>query len=761
MAPSRSVVTLLDATAPPPAVGPSIAESNRGYRLLERQGWSQGQGLGVNSTGLKQPVGIATNLHRHGAGIGNPPEPPPEIALDPMQQQALDYAAHGFNLFLTGVAGTGKSLVTKSIIRELRSQGKRVSVAGSTGVAAVGIHGGTLHSLAGSGVPNGVKDFRRVWGNKLCVKIWRKMDALVLDEVGMMHAEYLDWLDVTVREIREQPLQAFGGIQLIFVGDFAQLPPVVIPEVGRRLADQPRTKPGDAGADIPIGICGLNYWAFQTVLWREARFKHIILEKIHRQADDPSFKEVLTQIRKGEMTVEVDALLHECSRPLSKRGANSFTGVPTTLHAWNKTVNQENERELQKLPGDPHLFAAEDTVCVDLGIPPDDSAAYLDLAEQAENDLWEQFNKSSSTPERLELKVDAKVMLVQNRVEHDVPSGKRLVNGSCGTVTGFASLDDPATPGPHPVVNFDNGREEVIDRVDVSNELSGRGTYTRRQYPLKLAWALTIDKSQGATLDHVVVDLSKVGLMGRRDGQAYVALSRARTKAGLQIITKGAPTEQWLTASPLVKCFYASIRGGDDAVQKFLVQNAGLWWHPLLPGYPDRAANPGWLRLFRGAQGNTSASEQFSNWVRQHPPVTVTSSAAGQCSRRGSMLTLEQQEQIRQNREEAQRRRRQSLERKKMHLQATAVTKRAADGDDAGAAAKCHRTSHPEIASRKACRYCERSVAPGLYQGLAPFSTCCRACGVAANITRGLTFQHDPDCERRRAEDQQCFSFDC
>ena len=119
MPPRRSAATLLDATAPPPAVGPPIAESNRGYRLLERQGWSQGQGLGVSGTGPKQPVGIVTNLHRHGVGIGNPPEPAPEIALDPTQQRALDYAAHGFNLFLTGVAGTGKSLVTKSIIREL------------------------------------------------------------------------------------------------------------------------------------------------------------------------------------------------------------------------------------------------------------------------------------------------------------------------------------------------------------------------------------------------------------------------------------------------------------------------------------------------------------------------------------------------------------------------------------------------------------------------------------------------------------------
>ena len=143
----------------------------------------------------------------------------PKVELDGTQLEAVDYAVQGHNIFLTGVAGTGKSLVTQRIIASLRSSGKKVSVAASTGVAAVAIGGATLHSLAGSGVPKGAKDFGRIWSNKLSVKTWKNMDVLVLDEVGMLAADFLEWLDHTIRDLRGEPSAAFGGIQLIFVGN--------------------------------------------------------------------------------------------------------------------------------------------------------------------------------------------------------------------------------------------------------------------------------------------------------------------------------------------------------------------------------------------------------------------------------------------------------------------------------------------------------------------------------------------------------------
>jgi hypothetical protein len=622
---------------PPSAAGPAISEENRGYRLLAlwAQGWRQGQGLGREGTGRTAPIGVCK--YRRGAGIGNPPE----IELDGDQQRAVALACRGHNIFLTGVAGTGKSEVTKTIIRELRNEGKRVSVAGSTGVAAVAIGGSTLHSLAGCGVPKVAGDFGRMWQG-LKAKTWRTMNVLILDEVGMLAADFLEWLDVTVRELRSDPdhcpdgnsSKPFGGIQLVFIGDFAQLDPIVNSDNGS-LSVAPLIQPSDTGADVQLGVEGMDVLAFQTVMWREARFKHIVLKRVHRQADDDGLRAALKSVREGVMPDDesddcVRALLRDCRSPLANRGEQSFGGVPTQLHAWNSSAKRENEKQLDRLPGDTHheykisrseqnpLLGVFDEVRVDPQI------VEPSLREHAAKELWDQAKKGQLDDD-VKLRVGAEVMMLQNRHEPNIPYSQKLVNGSRGKVVAFSS---EASDRAYPVVKFTNGRAEQITPVAIENELSGRGVFIRRQLPLRLAWALTIDKSQGATMEHVVVDLRNVGRppIGRRDGQAYVALSRARTKAGLQIITGGNSPAQWMTANPLVKRFYSAIESGDAesgdtsdaAVQRFL-HDAGLWWHPMLDGTPTRQQ---WLDLFRGAGGNTKASQQFSQWVRQFPPIS-------------------------------------------------------------------------------------------------------------------------------------------
>jgi hypothetical protein len=182
--------------------------------------------------------------------VPDPPPPPPPTSLDPIQQQAIDAAMQGKNIFLTGVAGTGKSFVTQRIVEYAKLMKREVAVAAPTGVAAVNLNLGaqTVHSLAGVKVPQRYRDFKTMF-SKINSKKWRNIQVLVIDEVGMLTADFLDWLDVTTRQIRNNMLEPFGGIQLIFVGDFAQLGPIP----GSISLRDRAYKPMDEGADCFLG----------------------------------------------------------------------------------------------------------------------------------------------------------------------------------------------------------------------------------------------------------------------------------------------------------------------------------------------------------------------------------------------------------------------------------------------------------------------------------------------------------------------------
>ena len=352
-----------------------------------------------------------------------------------------------------------------------------------------------------------------------------------------------------------------------------------------------------------LGVTGFNVFAFQSLAWRDAKFKHIFLTRIHRQsnASDDNFRLALQDVRTGTMTDQVRRLLQQCDRP-----PMHCKGIPTELHGWNKDLNAKNKTQLDRLPGDMLTFAADDRVFVDVDL----EGADFNSAEKALRQLLKQMD-GRVEPE-LQFKIDAEVMLLKNQ-----PGGFglcKLVNGSRGKILRF-DRDEDTDELLGAVVVFENGWQELITPVEFEAELSGRGKCIRTQLPLKLAWAMTVDKSQGATLEHVVVHLENVS----RAGQAYVALSRAKSADGLQIVL--GKRKHWKPcADELVKEFYDCIENDANdsdstAVNAFLLTRAGLWWFPMLAP----TVHPDWLSLFRGSS-HTDASDQFSRWVRRHSP---------------------------------------------------------------------------------------------------------------------------------------------
>ena len=291
--------------------------------------------------------------------------PTQERAFAPEQQRAFDEALGGSNLFITGGPGTGKSFTVRRIIAALEEKNGSGSVLtwAPTGVAAILVGGQTMQSTPGPGVPGSSTGFEKVWGSK---KYWREVRTLVLDEVSMADAEFIDWIEAHVRELvaREgkqyspwaKADQPFGGLQLIFVGDFCQLPPVPVSEVSlaspQVLQSWERASRTQCGGwlervKVPVGCKETKgKWAFQTCCWRDARFECIELQKCYRTGD-PILLNALHELRRGHAShPAVQRLVQATQRPLPPRG----DGIkPTVLYATKKAVEAENRDELRRL----------------------------------------------------------------------------------------------------------------------------------------------------------------------------------------------------------------------------------------------------------------------------------------------------------------------------------------------------------------------------------------------------------------------------
>ena len=412
-----------------------------------------------------------------------------EIEINDRFKQALDLMeAPGRHVFITGRAGTGKSTLLQ-YFREHTS--RRIIVLAPTGVAAVNVGGQTIHSFFQFKPDITPEKVRRLPAERR--ELVRELDAIVIDEVSMVRADLMDCIDRSLRKNGRDKKIPFGGIKLILIGDLYQLPPVVLPHE-KDLFRGRYASPYFFSAEAMIP--GLEHSGTQLTL--------VELEKIYRQKD-ASFIAVLNAIRSNEVSQEQLAILN------SRLGADfrgEDAGFTVTLVPANAQALEINHRYLSGLGGRTVSLRAE----------------------------IEGAFKTSSFPadEEVMLRQGAQVMLLNN------DSQGRWVNGTMGVVTAI----ERSGLEPLVIVRLENGEEvevspNIWDMFDYTWDAEARkidaevaGTF--RQYPLKLAWAVTIHKSQGKTFDRVIIDMGRGAFAY---GQTYVALSRARTLEGIALKT--------------------------------------------------------------------------------------------------------------------------------------------------------------------------------------------------------------------------------
>lgn len=509
------------------------------------------------------------------------------IFLSKEQESVIELAKLGHNIFYTGSAGTGKSVLLREMIKVLKKKYgyDQVAITASTGLAACNIGGVTVHSFAGIGLGQGTAEqlYKKVRRSKKHARRWEQISALVIDEISMLDGDLLDKLDFIARKLRKNP-RPFGDIQVVFCGDFFQLPPV----------SKDPTNP--------------TKFAFDSNAWKSGIKCTIMLQKVFRQQGDTQFIDMLNKMRLGKIDEETEREFKKLNRPLPDDDI-----IPAELYSTRNEVDRANSIRLNKLPGKVHNFNAID-------------GGSLDDAE-----LKEKLLQNFLAPKHLELKVGAQVMMIKN-------VDATLVNGSLGKVIDFIDRDtymfyetmnknpelnvgqleiikkDPTmlrnmyneendlngddevkvrqklvkesyckyepeeshTPLSETIFDFLNdqqsdnkeSRQNINRKKALLRELhssskqrklplvrfktsdmstrtvlvepedwaiedeNGKQLVSRVQIPLLLAWSLSIHKSQGQTLPRVKVDLKKVF----EKGQAYVALSRAVSREGLQVL---------------------------------------------------------------------------------------------------------------------------------------------------------------------------------------------------------------------------------
>ncbi len=387
------------------------------------------------------------------------------------QQQALEILKTGANVFLTGEPGAGKTHTINEYVAFLRSHGIEPAVTASTGIAATHIGGFTIHSWSGIGILSSLDKYNldRIASNKYVYTRVERASVLIIDEVSMLSSRTLNMVDAVCREVKRVPMP-FGGMQVIFVGDFFQLPPVFESERGDE-----------------------KVFAYESESWQEANPMVCYLTEQHRQ-EDGVFLDILSAIRRNEF--DETHLPH-----LEKRKIEDASKVLDTpkLFSHNLNVDRVNEESLGRLSGDGKVFV---------------------MGTKGRAVIVEALKKSCLSPERLELKVNAAVMFTKNN-----PKGG-FANGTLGLVEKF----DEDTG--YPIVKTRNNEMIRVEPMDWVVEDNGRILATITQLPLRLAWAITVHKSQGMSLDAAIMDLGKVFEFG----QGYVALSRVRTLSGLHLL---------------------------------------------------------------------------------------------------------------------------------------------------------------------------------------------------------------------------------
>ena len=439
------------------------------------------------------------------------------------QSSALDILKTGQNVFLTGSAGSGKTYTLNQYIDYLRARRVPVAVTASTGIAATHMNGTTIHSWSGIGIKDELsdRDLTTLSRKQFLADRLKDTAVLVIDEISMLHAKQLNLVSQVLKHVRKND-KAFGGIQVVVAGDFFQLPPI-----GSK------------------GETNREKFAFMSEAWLDAKFHICYLSEQHRQVSEAAnggldLDDILNQIRRQEVTFESIAALEATFD-------QNVDIKRTRLYTHNLNVNSINDKELAALEGEMMRFTATST---------------------GDSKLVETLKKTVRTQDDLVLKVGAKVMFIKNNTELGVS------NGTMGELIGFAAvkIDDskdssddliedddentesetnktvkgkgkkaikekPKAKKPTtqkmPVVRLNSGREVVAEPEEwIIEDETGDVLASYEQVPLCLAWAITIHKSQGMTLDAAEIDLSRTFELG----QGYVALSRLKSLAGLQLL---------------------------------------------------------------------------------------------------------------------------------------------------------------------------------------------------------------------------------
>lgn len=410
------------------------------------------------------------------------------------QEKALEHLKSKRNVFLTGQPGTGKTYTINQYIDWCISNGIIPSVTASTGIAAIHVKGKTIHSWSGVRNDNSLtkQDIEDILENPWTRERLSRAEVLIIDEISMVSAKLLNVVDMLLRACRNND-NSFGGLKVVAVGDFFQLPPVK----------------GD--------------FAFTSEAWKQADFKVCYLHQQYRQSDKV-FNDILTGIRAGHLEEDQKQII----RDRVAEDVSQFDGA-IRLDTHNQKVDKINEAKLDMIDAEPKTYV---------------------MSEYGNEKVIKALKSSCLSPERLILKPGAKVMFTKNDMD------KRWVNGTQGEVVQCdeASVKVRLRTG----ATYDVGIEEWAQTEGYGK--NAKVIATLMQIPLKLAYAITIHKSQGMTLDEAVIDVSHVF----ECGQAYVAISRVRSLEGVHL--QGFLTKKFLAVDEDVmemdKAFLAE--GMDD-----------------------------------------------------------------------------------------------------------------------------------------------------------------------------------------------------
>ncbi len=386
------------------------------------------------------------------------------------QKEAIEILKMGKNVFVTGPAGSGKTHLINQYIAYLKSHNVDIGITASTGIAATHMGGVTIHSWSGMGIKAALTeyDLEAMEERQYLWKRFESVKVLIIDEVSMLHHFRFDILDTILKRMKRNDLP-FGGIQVVLCGDFFQLPPV--------------TRMGEPPA----------HFIYKAESWKKAGFAICYLSDQYRQSGDDAMLSILNEIRAGEVSDESRESLKE------RFNVKTIEGVePTRLFTHNVDVDTQNETELGKLKeGEVEYY----------------------METVGKDNIVESLKKSCLAPEVLRLKVGARVMCVKNNFDEG------YANGTLGIVVSCKPFEDP-------VIRTAAGVLVTIEQASWKIEEEGKVKAELVQYPLRLAWAITVHKSQGMSLDAIEVDLSK----SFQPGMGYVALSRVRTIEGLTIV---------------------------------------------------------------------------------------------------------------------------------------------------------------------------------------------------------------------------------